>query len=256
MENFLQVYVTNGGLLLIVVLIPCSILLVASTVQTLIRLRASRVMPAYLLEKARSAASKSDRLAYSKNLEGQSSPLARALALTLKQLDLRSGHRPHRHHVEAVAVQAIAHVADDLYEDLAVFSILYTVGPLLGLLGTILGMVKSFGSFGLMSEKSLGVLSLGIQEALVNTLWGLVIAIPAFVAAQVFQSRIRRYERMQLPEKVMQIVAVLFAPPGSESLAKLEEEHLEEDSDGGAASSARGSVRPSSPPVEVERQLR
>ena len=63
------------------------------------------------------------------------------------------------------------------------------VAPLLGLLGTVFGMIRVFR---LMGEGGIGqaeVLSGGISEALVTTAVGLVVAIPAFVAHSYFSAR-------------------------------------------------------------------
>lgn len=209
-ENYFQVWVINGGILM-VILIPCFVWMIGAIFQAMIRLRKSRVLPEYLAEKARETHNVNDRLAYARDLETQSSPLAEALKLTLKQLDLRASHRPHRNHLESLTNDTVPFVADDMYDALNIFATLYTVGPLLGLLGTILGMVKAFLVFGSASDQDLAQLSGGIQEALITTFWGLVIAIPAYVAAQSFQSRIRRYERIHLPHEVMEIIGALYA---------------------------------------------
>lgn len=219
-ENYFQVWVINGGILM-VVLVPCFFWMIGAMFQAMIRLRPSRVLPEYLGEKAREAHNVNDRLAFARDLESQSSPLAEALKLTLKQLDLRASHRPHRNHLENLTNETVPFVADDMYDALNIFATLYTVGPLLGLLGTILGMVKAFLVFGSASEQDLAQLSDGIQEALITTFWGLVIAIPAYVAAQSFQSRIRRYERVLLPKAVMGIIGSLY-----------EKEHVAEAPDG------------------------
>lgn len=222
MDTYLKTYVWDGGILMIPLLF-CVLLLVGATIQSMIRLRRARVMPDFLRDHAASAANKNDRIAFARDLEGQSSPLARALALTLKELDLMAGHHPHRRPLEERVEEAVAYVADDMYEDLAVYATLYTVGPLLGLLGTILGMVNAFQVFYQASQKDLSQLSAGVEEALITTLWGLAIAIPAFVIAQSFQSKVRRYERNELPRKAIEIVGLLWAshPPAPEPAAEI-----------------------------------
>ena len=63
------------------------------------------------------------------------------------------------------------------------------VAPLLGLMGTVLGMIKVFN---VISQQGLGqanVLSGGISEALITTVTGLVIGIPAFIAYNFFTSK-------------------------------------------------------------------
>lgn len=63
------------------------------------------------------------------------------------------------------------------------------VAPLLGLMGTVLGMIKVFN---VISQQGLGqanVLSGGISEALITTVTGLVIGIPAFIAYNFFTNK-------------------------------------------------------------------
>lgn len=222
METYFETYILDGGPLM-AVLILCSLVLVGSIVQAMVRLRPKRIVPAGVLEAAGKTTNKNDQLGFARDLNQQSSPLARALSMTLKGLDVRSGHRPHRRQVEPLVEESVAHVVDDLYEEIGTFSTIYTIAPLLGLLGTILGMMNAFREFASQVEKDLSLLSQGIQEALVTTLWGLGIAISAYITAQVFQSKIRRYERGALPDQVHEVVAALFThaaqsePTGGES---------------------------------------
>ncbi len=81
-----------------------------------------------------------------------------------------------------------------LERGLALLSTIAAVSPLLGLLGTVLGMVKIFGVL-TMGGTSIGnpqQLSAGIAEALLTTIFGLVVAIPAIVAYNLFQKKLDR----------------------------------------------------------------
>jgi biopolymer transport protein ExbB len=239
MENYLQIYVLNGGPLM-VPLILCSVLLVAWAVHSMIRLRPLRITPPELSEKAKAANSPNDRIAYANGLRNQTSPLARCVQMTLKELDLRSGPRPTRRKLDPIVHNAAAHVVDDLYDQIGPFGTIYTVAPLLGLLGTILGMMSAFTEFANTADRDLTQLSSGIQQALVTTLWGLGIAICAFIAGQYFQSRIRRYERATLPDTVTEIVAALF--PRAQAPAETQAPRT-------AAPAARPTAPPTAPPT-------
>lgn len=210
METYLQTYVLNGGPLM-VFLMACSLLLVGSIVQLFIHLRSGYVLAPELMEQAAKAANKNDRLAFLQAVKEGRAPLARALKLTFKEIDIRAGHQPHRRQTEPIVTEAVANVADDLYEEIGKLATIYTIAPLLGLLGTILGMMSAFREFAAIEQKDLTSLSNGIQEALVTTLWGLGIAIIAFIAAQAFQSRVRRYERLELPDLVFLAISSIFA---------------------------------------------
>lgn len=66
-----------------------------------------------------------------------------------------------------------------------------TVGPLLGLFGTIWGIMDSFYGIGLKGAGDIGALAPGLAAALVTTIAGLFVAIPAVVAYNYFAEKIR-----------------------------------------------------------------
>jgi biopolymer transport protein ExbB len=63
-------------------------------------------------------------------------------------------------------------------------------GPLLGLLGTVTGMVKVFSVISVAGVGQTGVLSGGIAEALVTTVFGLIIGVPALIAYNLLGARV------------------------------------------------------------------
>ncbi|MFH0921380.1 MAG: MotA/TolQ/ExbB proton channel family protein [Fibrobacterota bacterium] len=66
--------------------------------------------------------------------------------------------------------------------------------PLLGLLGTVWGIMRAFADIGRMGQASLNVVAPGIAEALITTVWGIGVAIPAVIAYNAFASRNRTLE--------------------------------------------------------------
>jgi biopolymer transport protein TolQ len=66
-----------------------------------------------------------------------------------------------------------------------------TVGPLLGLFGTVWGIMDAFYGIGLKGAGDLGALAPGLAAALVNTISGLFVAIPAVIAYNYFADKIR-----------------------------------------------------------------
>lgn len=67
-----------------------------------------------------------------------------------------------------------------------------TVAPLLGLLGTVLGMIKTFQAASMTGLGNPQMLSAGISEALYNTAGGLLVAIPCIIANNHFRNRVER----------------------------------------------------------------
>jgi len=89
---------------------------------------------------------------------------------------------------EGKRIASRAHAAVDWLADVA------AIAPLVGLLGTVLGMFQAFG--GIASDVSAGakpvVLAQGVSQAIVTTIFGLVVAIPSLVAYAFFRRRAAR----------------------------------------------------------------
>jgi len=80
--------------------------------------------------------------------------------------------------------------ANQLRSGLRMFSAIATLGPLLGLLGTVFGMIESFNNIAYL--QAIGrpqLLAAGIAESLITTASGLMVAVPAYVAYYYFASR-------------------------------------------------------------------
>ena len=69
-----------------------------------------------------------------------------------------------------------------------------STAPFIGLFGTVWGIMNSFQSIGATGVANLAVVAPGISEALIATAIGLAVAIPAVVAFNYFQSRVRLFE--------------------------------------------------------------
>jgi len=93
---------------------------------------------------------------------------------------------------EAVLDQGRREVAAlELY--LVLLGTIAAVAPLMGLMGTVLGMMKTFQVIAVVGPGQADKLSGGISEALITTVTGLAIAVPALVFHNVFRARVGRY---------------------------------------------------------------
>jgi len=79
-----------------------------------------------------------------------------------------------------------------LERNLYILTTAATVAPLLGLLGTVLGMIKTFQAASMSGLGNPQMLAEGISEALYNTAGGLLVAIPCIIANNHFRSRVER----------------------------------------------------------------
>jgi biopolymer transport protein ExbB len=114
----------------------------------------------------------------------RASPLGRILAAGLAN----------RRHDRAVIKESIEevgrHVAHDLERFIGALGTIATASPLLGLLGTVLGMMKIFAVVSSEGVGDPGLLAGGIAEALITTVTGLFIAIPSLVLYRYFRGRV------------------------------------------------------------------
>jgi biopolymer transport protein ExbB len=77
------------------------------------------------------------------------------------------------------------------YRHISTIMVLAAAAPLLGLLGTVTGMVETFRVIGLFGTGNAQAMASGIKEALITTQAGLLVAIPGLLAGQVMRRRVR-----------------------------------------------------------------
>ncbi|WP_019530257.1 MotA/TolQ/ExbB proton channel family protein [Dasania marina] len=175
--------VTSGGWLMLPIIL-CSILAVAICVERIIALNPQKIAPRNLLGQVWGWL-KNNQLDAKKLRELKaSSPLGRILAAGLS-------NSMHGRDVMKESIQeAAAHVIHDLEHFLDTLGTISAIAPLLGLLGTVIGMIKVFTAIMLQGTGNAGVLAGGISEALITTAAGLTVAIPALVMHRYFLRRI------------------------------------------------------------------
>jgi biopolymer transport protein ExbB len=88
--------------------------------------------------------------------------------------------------------QALLSFRNRIESNLSLLGLTAAVAPLLGLLGTVTGMIKTFQIISLHGAGDARTLSGGISEALVTTEFGLVVAIPALLAHAWLNRRAKR----------------------------------------------------------------
>jgi biopolymer transport protein ExbB len=73
---------------------------------------------------------------------------------------------------------------------LPILDTMITLAPLLGILGTVIGIIRSFNMLGAIGVEDPGMITAGIGQALITTAFGLIIAIVALIPFNYFQSRV------------------------------------------------------------------
>lgn len=186
-KNLLRV-VRDGGPLMIPIAF-CSFVLLVFVFERSVSLRRGRVIPGpfvkRFLEQLRQRQLKPDRAL--KLCEENRSPVAEVFAGAVKKWGKPSVE------VEQAIIDAGERVTNGLRRYIRLFNGVSTICPLLGLLGTVLGMIRAFNS--IATADAMGrpeLLAAGISQALLTTAAGLSVAIPAFIAYLYFVGRVDR----------------------------------------------------------------
>lgn len=165
-------------------IVALSIVMVALIAQHLLAIRRDSLMPGGLAEEAHRFISAGQ---YSK-AEGlckeNPSFLGYVIHSGLKEVEI--GY----HEVEKALEDSSAEQSARLFRKIEYLNVIGTIAPMLGLLGTVWGMIQSFMQFAAEANPQVSELAPGIYKALVTTLLGLGVAIPALAAFALFRNRI------------------------------------------------------------------
>ncbi len=201
----LEKIIHDAGPLMYAILL-CSFLLVGFLLERIVSLRRSRVIPKPFVTRflQQLGEGQLDREQALELCETNGSPVAQVFAGAVRKWG-RPGVE-----VEQGVIDAGERVTNGLRRYLRIFYGVATVGPLLGLMGTVLGMIQTFNV--IATADALGraeLLAGGIAKALLNTAGGLAVAIPASIFYVFFVSRVDRLviEIDKLAQEVVNIVS-------------------------------------------------
>jgi len=182
-------------------LLLASVIALALIIERFVSLRDRKILPPLLLEEVVAVYQRQgvgdDMLAKL----AKDSPLGTVLAAGLRN------HRSSRYVMKEAIDEAGRHVAHDLDRFLTTLGTIATAAPLLGLFGTVIGMIEIFGS-----QSPTGTnpqqLAHGISIALYNTAFGIGIAIPALIFYRHFKNKVDTYivEMEQQASKLVDLV--------------------------------------------------
>ncbi|MCU4304913.1 MotA/TolQ/ExbB proton channel family protein [Acinetobacter ursingii] len=196
--------VKAGGWLMLP-LILCSIFTVAISIERFIRLRRSAVLPSALMS---SSSHSVDQVIVQlqQNQALQTSPLGRILKAGIENQSM--GEQFAKAQMEVTASQEIGY----LERNINFLGTMSAVAPLLGLLGTVVGIIESFLVIDIGSSSSPTLMIPGISKALITTAVGMLIAIPALMAYRYFQRLVHEYIA-ELEQQATLFHAALFFKP-------------------------------------------
>ena len=190
-------------------IILCSITAAAIILERLWTLQDRRVLPQELPQKVWQlieANQVNDKVIAA--LE-QNSPLGKLLAA-----GLANRHRPREILMERLE-DAGRHVVYELERYINTLGTIASVSPLLGLLGTVTGIIRSFNAIQAGGMGDPRALSGGIAEALIATVAGLCVAIPSLIAYRYLRGRVERIV-VEMEKQAMRMADAVEASPGRE----------------------------------------
>ena len=167
-------------------IIICSIAAVGILLERLWTLQRKRVLPQDLIKKVTDLADRNQ--VNPKVIEAleKNSPLGRILAAALAN----------RHRGREIMMERIEdtgrHVVHELERFLNSLGTIASISPLLGLLGTVTGIIRAFNAVMLGGMGDPRMLAGGISEALITTAGGLAVAIPSFIAYRYLRGKVER----------------------------------------------------------------
>ena len=204
--------IRDGGILMLP-LLGCSFALAVFGIERAVSLRSSRVVPRLFIARflEQLEAGQLSRGEAIDACEENGSPVAKVFASAVRRWGKPAVE------IEQAAMDAGEREVNHLRRYRRVFNGIATIGPLLGLLGTVFGLIRSFNDVagsGAMGRPDL--LARGFGEALITTAMGLLVAIPAMVLHWVFTSRVDRLA-MRLDETCQQVIDEISAEAAADS---------------------------------------
>lgn len=179
-------YLSNGGPVMIPIIF-CSFLALSVFIERLLTLKREKIMPPDFFEGIKKLIL-ADKAGEAFNLcDSNDSSLARVIKVGLKN------HGRPREAVKEVIEEAGRREVAILDKYTGIVGTIANITPLLGLLGTVSGMIKAFDVISAVGVGDPAILAGGISEALITTASGLTVAIPAFVAYKFLLSRADTY---------------------------------------------------------------
>ena len=193
--------VKAGGWLMVPIIV-CSIVVLAIIFERLWVLQKRRVLPNNLVAKVWSLHKNNQLTNVQVDVIRESSPLGRILAAGLL-------NRMHSREVMKESIEETGRqVVHELEHYLNTLGTIASISPLLGLLGTVIGMIEVFAAIVGAGVGNPAELAGGISKALITTATGLSVAIPAIIAHRYFSGLVERLV-VSMEEEALKMIDIM-----------------------------------------------
>lgn len=202
-QTFFFQFVVAGGPIVWVILLPMSVITGYLAIDLAFSIRRKKLLPAAAAARIAKAAKNPGTAELPAKLRDSTDLLSRALSDAIT----RSKKAPDRHRqLPRLAADALQARGMHLLRKVEWCNIIGSVAPMVGLFGTVFGMIKAFNLLGVSGgQPRPDQLAAAISIALITTFWGLIIAIPALAIAGIFRTRVQTI----LTEAAIELEALL-----------------------------------------------
>lgn len=187
-KTFFSQFVIAGGPIVWFVLLPMSVVALYLAIDVCFMIRRKRLLPAGIAASIASGAGRLGPKKFSAGISSKSDLISRAFVCAMSQ-GTASGADEDQ--LRRLAAESLNEQAMVLLRKIEWFSIIGNVAPMVGLFGTVFGMIKAFNLLGISgAQPRPDHLAAAISIALITTFWGLLVAIPSLAMHGVFRTRI------------------------------------------------------------------
>lgn len=167
-----------------IIIAVLSVAMVALIVEHIISIRSNSLMPPGLAEEVHSLIAQQQYRSADSVCKSRPSFLSYILSAGLAEVQMGYGA------VEKAMEDAAMQQSARLNRKIEYLSVIGTLSPMLGLLGTVWGMILAFSEFTAKANPDVAELAPGISKALITTLFGLSVTVPALASFAFFRNRI------------------------------------------------------------------
>lgn len=206
-------FVIAGGPVVWFILLPLSVVTVSLAAEFCLTIRRSRLLPP---QAARDIVTIMQRHG-PERLRKQLAQKTDFISVAVRRLIENAGRHLQHGRAKAVLSDSLQQQALRLLRKIEWANIIGNVAPMIGLFGTVFGMIKTFNSIvAAGGQPQPDQLAGGISVALVTTLWGLMVAIPALVIHGIFRNRIEAFaaEAAEQTEAILSRLTTEQMPDG------------------------------------------
>lgn len=187
-KTFYRQFFVSGGPIVWFVLLPMSVVAVYLAIDLLISTGRKRLLPGGIASDIATDAVLHSRTLLLTKLAGRTDLISRAILRAIEQARQMGGNT---HTIRQFAAEALQERGMQLMRKAQWCQIIGSVAPMVGLFGTVYGMIRAFNLLGQGTEgPRYELLAAAISLALVTTFWGLLVGIPALFLYGFFQTRI------------------------------------------------------------------